>query len=254
MIMTKVSLFDNITLTFNNKELSLSCDKPGVPLGEDNIAWKAASIFMTEKKIQTGLHIDIKKRIPMGGGLGGGSSNAASVLMGINTLFGCPAGRDELMEMGLKLGADVPFFIFKGAAIAEGVGEKLRPVKDLPRLRVVLLNPGIEISTASIFRKLNLRLTKSAESLSINCFNFSLSRVIDNLYNDLEKVTLQSYPQVARARDILLNNGAAGVLMSGSGSTVFGLYKDDITAENALSGINKDIGSGCWFVCLVHSI
>lgn len=254
MVMTKVSLFDEITLTINNKEISLSCDNPDLPLGTENIAWKAANLFMEENKIKAGLTIDIKKRIPMGGGLGGGSSNAASVLMGLNTLFGSPASQNELMQMALKLGADVPFFIFNGAAVAEGVGEKLSPVKDLPEMRVILLMPGIEVSTAYIFRKLNLGLTKPDGNLTINCFNFELSRVIDTLCNDLEKVTLQDYPQVAEAKDMLIKNGAAGVLMSGSGSTVFGLYKDDINAEIALSGIKRDIGYRCWSACLVYSI
>jgi len=206
------------------------------------------------KKPEKGLHIDIKKRIPMGGGLGGGSSDAASVLTGMNRLLGSPANREELMQMGLKLGADVPFFIFKGPAVAEGIGEKLSPATGLPKLWLILLTPGIEISTASIFQKFNLRLTKLRESLSINCFNFNLSRVIENMHNDLEEVTLQSYPQVAEAKGILIKNGAAGALMSGSGSTVFGLYDNSVAAENALSGIKRDIGSRCWPTFLANSI
>jgi len=184
MIMCRISLFDDVTLELsNNGNVTVDCDNRAVPCGKKNIAWKAANAFKEATEIADGVQISIRKRIPMGGGLGGGSSNAASVLMGLNRLTGNPLSTEELMELGLELGADVPFFIFKKPALAEGIGEKLSPVSGLPPLWFVLVNPAIEISTASVFSSLNLRLTKPVETLNITKFNCSLSEVLAILHN-----------------------------------------------------------------------
>lgn len=255
MIMVRVSLFDEINLTLKREGISLSCSgAPLPPPGVDNIAWKAAHDFIEKKKLNTGVHIEIKKRIPIGGGLGGGSSNAAAVLKGLNKLTGNPAGTDELMKIGLKLGADVPFFIFEKPALAEGIGEILHPVSNLPKMGFLLINPGEEISTKSVFENINLRLTKRDKNLNIATFDYDLSKVVSILHNDLEDVTLKRYPEVGKVKDILASSNALGTLMSGSGSTVFGIYKDRQTAEKDALKLKGYIDSRGWSAFAVGSL
>ena len=254
MVMTRISLFDEVTLTLKAEGVSLECDNPLVPSGADNIAWKAAQELIGRKNLQTGVDIAIKKRIPMGGGLGGGSSNAAAVLMGLNELTGKRVGEEELMEMGLNLGADVPFFIFNRTALAEGVGEVLSPVDDLPGLWLILINPGIHVPTAEIFGNLNLGLTNKREEHTITRFYHKYSMVVSSLYNDLEKVTFRLYPKVREARDLLLEFGATGSLMSGSGSTVFGIYRSEEEARHYYSEMKKDVFSKGWESYLANSL
>ncbi len=254
MIMTRISLHDDITLTLKEEGISIACDNPAVPEGEENIAWRAARDFIKSKQLQTGVQIEIKKRIPLGGGLGGGSSNAAAVLLGMNELFSRVATREELMSMGLALGTDIPFFVLnKSSAFAEGIGEILTPLEDLPKLWFVLINPGIEIPTASIYKALNLRLTNCKKNLSISRFDCSLTGVNAFLHNDLEEVAFGKYPEVKKVKALFLEGGALGALMSGSGSTVFGLFKDFDTAGHFLSEMGNDIVSKGWRHYLVSS-
>ena len=248
MVMTRISLDDEVVLSLQAKGITLSCDNPAVPAGEENIAWKAAFALIEAKRLDTGVHIDIKKRIPMGGGLGGGSSNAATVLTGLNELTGGKASQQELMNIGVKLGADVPFFVFRGPAFAEGIGEKLTLITDLPELWFALINPGVHIPTGEIFANLNLGLTKNHEKLSITGFNQSLPKVISILKNDLEKVAFARHPEVKKAKQALLNSGAKGALMSGSGATVFGIYDSLNAAESAIKDIKGKPFSKTWNV------
>lgn len=254
MVMSRISLFDDITITLNNNDrITLNCDKRSVPLGKENIAWQAANLFKETTGLEKGIDIYIKKKIPMGGGLGGGSSNAATVLMGLNKLTGDSISRNNLLNMGLKLGADVPFFIFEGPALAEGIGEKLSLITDLPKLWFVLVTPAIEISTGSVFNALNLLLTKNNENLNITRFNFSILKVVEILRNDLESVTLNKYPEVRKIKETLQDCGSAGVLMSGSGATVFSLYRSEEEAKKAFGRIREEKASKDWFVFIANS-
>ena len=247
MVMAKISIYDEVSLSLKPESISLSCDNSDVPLGNENIAWKAARALIEAKKLETGVHIHIEKNIPMGGGLGGGSANAATVLKGLNSLTGDSASIDELMKIGLSLGADVPFFLFEGAvARAEGVGELLSPIDDLPELWMVLINPGVHIPTSAIFGQLNLGLTKTGKNRRIFRFNRDISKVVFSLHNDLELVTFKTYPDVEKAKGLLCKYGAAGALMSGSGSTVFGVYSDKRAAEDSMSAMQNDLAAMGW--------
>jgi len=255
MVMVGISIYDEVQIALTKEGISLSCDHPGVPLGDNNIAVRAAKLFIDETGFDGGVDIHIKKKIPMGGGLGGGSSNAASVLMALNRLTGNKVSEKRLLEIGLRLGADVPFFIFSGAALAEGVGEKLTRIEDLPDMWFLLVNPNIEVPTASIFKLLNLELIKKRENHNITGFNCSLGSVVSALHNDLEDVTLKKYPDVAAALALLKGEGSAeGVLMSGSGATVFGLYDSEASARKALTGLEKDIDCRGWAAFVAHSL
>ncbi len=214
MVMAKISIYDEVTISLKNEGISVSCDNSSVPSGSENIAWKAAKALIEAKKLDTGVHVHLNKNIPMGGGLGGGSANAATVLKGLNSLTGDSTGMDELMKIGLSLGADVPFFLFEGAAQAEGVGERLSRIDDLPEVWMVLINPGVHVPTATIFGRLNLGLTKTSKNHTIIRFNRDIFKVVSLLHNDLELVTFKVHPEVEKAKDLLCRYGAAGALMS----------------------------------------
>ncbi|MDT8318848.1 MAG: 4-(cytidine 5'-diphospho)-2-C-methyl-D-erythritol kinase [bacterium] len=247
MVMAKISIYDEVSLSLKPEGVSLSCDNSDVPSGSENIAWKAASVLIEAKRLETGVHIHIEKNIPMGGGLGGGSADAATVLKGLNSLTGDRATMGELMEIGLSLGADVPFFLFEGgAARAGGVGEVLSPIEDLPELWMVLINPGVHVQTAAIFGRLNLGLTKNTKNHKIIRFNRDICQVVSLLHNDLESVTFNIYPEVEKAKDLLYRHGAAGALMSGSGSTVFGIYSDKGAAQDSMAAIQNDLTAMGW--------
>ena len=254
MLMAKISIYDEITLTLKSEGVSLSCDSSLVPLGSENIACRAAAALIDAKGLDVGVHIRLNKKIPMGGGLGGGSSNAAAVLHGLNELTGNSASLDELMEIGLNLGADVPFFLFEGAALAEGIGERLTLVDDLPEVWMILINPEINVPTAEIFTGLNLDLTGSAEKHTIVRFNRDIDGLLSGLHNDLEDVTFKAYPEVREAKDFVCRYGALGALMSGSGSTVFGIYADKRAAELSLVAMEKDLLSRGWTSFLANTL
>jgi 4-diphosphocytidyl-2-C-methyl-D-erythritol kinase len=239
-LMCCLDLFDVIYLEFGGPRVELESDNLQIPLDETNIAHRAATLFLNKLKVTNGLSIRIDKSIPVAGGLGGGSSNAASILMGLNQHYGFPFSHGELMSMGLELGADVPFFIFQKPALASGVGEKLEAYPGVLPYHILLLNPGVEVNTAEVFGNLNLRLTKCKKiitrpSLKQSGFDASL-----HLCNDLETVTISKYPIIESLKKQLISHGALGALMSGSGPTVFGLFSDPHTAGEAGRAIGQN--------------
>ncbi len=152
MIMQRVNLCDQISLTVTGApEIVVTCNSPGAPNGSKNIAWKAANVLLDSAKSINGVTIEVTKNIPTAAGLGGGSSDAAAVLTGLNALLKIGYSDKKLMEIGCTLGADVPFFIFKKTALAEGIGEKLTILPDVPKCWILLINPGIHVSTAWVY-------------------------------------------------------------------------------------------------------
>ncbi|SEA22217.1 4-diphosphocytidyl-2-C-methyl-D-erythritol kinase [Desulfuromusa kysingii] len=233
MAMQRVDLYDTISIRVGN-ELGVRVECAGVdlPAGGENIAARAARALLDLAGIDVGVDICIDKKIPVAAGLGGGSSDAATVLLGLNEMLGCPASVAQLLALGGELGADVPFFVFGQPAWATGVGTTLEPLPVLPAVAYLLINPRITVSTADVYR--SLRLTKGGELANLP--RFSVVTKIDlqkALYNDLESVTLQQYPVIAEIKQRLLAAGALGALMSGSGSTVFGVFDDFETARRA---------------------
>ncbi len=250
MIMQRVNLCDEITLTVTNStEINVSCNSKGVPDGPGNITWKAARAMLDITGSECGVNIEIKKNIPVAAGLGGGSSDAASVLMGMNELLQCRLTEKKLMEIGCKLGADVPFFIFKKTALAEGVGEKLTPLPNIPKCWILLVNPGVHVSTAWVYR--SLQLTSRRELNKLPEFFGSIEDVVSILSNDLESVTISAFPIIADIKSRLMDLGAIGSMMSGSGPTVFGIFKSLDVAETACHEI---INGTNWFVATVETL
>lgn len=243
-LMCCVDLSDEIILDFAADHISVSCDYPGVPQNKTNLACRAAACFLSNLKKKTGLchpgiHIQIKKKIPLGAGLGGGSSNAAAVLLGLNYFFKQPFSFNELIAQGLTLGADVPFFIGRQPAIITGVGETLTTCFLQESLNLLLIYPGFSVSTAGVYKKFNLRLTKTKKKANQSDFDKQYYGIKDLLANDLEKVAFDLYPEIAEAKKALWNTGAKGVLMAGSGSSVFGLFRNADAVKKAEKNIIK---------------
>lgn len=232
-LMCCVDLFDTIMLQFGGDRIAIESSNSQIPLDDTNIAHQAATRFFKSLKITDGLTIRIEKSIPVAAGLGGGSSNAASVIAGLNRHYGSPFSRSELMSMGLGLGADVPFFLFQKPALASGIGEKLEAYQGALPFRILLVNPGIEVHTAEVYQNLNLRLTKCKKKITKPSLKQSGFDVSQHLCNDLENVTIDKYPEIGSLKTQLLKHGALGALMSGSGPTVFGLFSDPHKAERA---------------------
>jgi len=236
-LMCCVSLCDTIRLGFGTEKIEIESSHPQIPLDETNLAYKAADLFLKTLGAKEGVKITIEKSIPVAAGLGGGSSNAASVLRGLNHHFDFPFSRDQLRSLGLSLGADVPFLLFQKPALASGIGEKLEAYPGPLPNRVAIVHPGFGVSTAEVFQNLNLRLTKCKKKItkpSLKKIGYTVSL---HLCNDLEAVTVSKYPEIKLVKEQLIQQGALGALMSGSGPTVFGLFSDQQKAGQAMRTI-----------------
>ena len=250
MVMQRVDLCDNISITLNDApRIKVTCGKKGVPDGPGNIAWKAARIMLDIAGTDQGAVIEITKNIPVAAGLGGGSSDAATVLMGMNELLELRLSDRRLMEIGVRLGADVPFFIFKKTALAEGIGEELTAMPAIPKAWILLVNPGVHVSTAWVYS--TLQLTNRGELNRLPRFFATVEDLCSIFSNDLETVTIPAFPVIAEIKENLLRLGAVASMMSGSGPTVFGLFRDQDGAENARRKLSDTSG---WFVAVAETL
>jgi 4-diphosphocytidyl-2-C-methyl-D-erythritol kinase len=251
-LMQRISLYDEMTFSIIDKGITLSCPGSTLPENENNIVYRAADALLSRLPHPPGIHITINKKIPVAAGLGGGSSNAATTLLTINDLLGFHYTTEDLMKIGAKLGADVPFFIFRKTAWAFGIGDRLQAAENIPPLWFILINPGFEISTKMIYDDFNLRLTKQAVKYKCPKFN-SVDDLISGIHNDLEKVTLVLHPILQHLKNLLLKNGAHGAFMSGSGSTVAGIFGEEKEAAKAQESL-ANIGEKEWSVYRACSI
>ena len=251
-LLSRVGLFDTVVLTFDQPSISVDCSHPRVPKDRTNLAHRAASLFFDALSTRDGVAILIDKVIPVAAGLGGGSSNAAAVLMGLNQHYGSPFSDRELMAIALKVGADVPFFLFGHVAVARGIGDDLEAYDNLPPFCVVLVCPKLEVSTAWVYRNLDLGLTNRDKDFKIRLFNKDFSSVKGFLFNDLEQVTIGKFPEIKTVKKTLLDVGAEAALMSGSGPSVFGLFKDTRQAKKAIRSMTRLGRGGSWKTFLVE--
>ncbi len=245
-LMVPISLGDDVEISRaggSPRSVTVRADSPEVPPGEENTVHRAAQAFYERTGRGDPVAVSIRKRIPVGAGLGGGSTDAAATLRGMNDLLGTGLTIEDLLAPAVSVGADVPFFIRGEAARVRGIGERLSPAGPLPRLWMVVLFPDFPVSTAWVYRNLRFKLTKS--SRNNNLFgNLNTPReVAQVMVNDLEKVTIGRYPAIARLKRRLDEEGAIGSLMSGSGSSVFGIFADKTGAERAFAGFEgeKDV-------------
>lgn len=244
MIMHQVDLCDLVTVAIeeSSDNISLSCTDHFLPVDEQNIAYRAAAIMKNKFHLKCGFKIHIEKNIPVAAGLAGGSSNAAAVITAINEICNLSRPREELMQIGFELGADVPFCIHGGCAIARGLGEELEAIKGLEHTFLVLVKPNFGVSTKEIFQNLNLDLIEMhplTNEMSMAVSSGNRAEVCRLLCNVLEIVTFERYPKVRELKEFIKQYGAEGVLMSGSGPTVFGIYKSYDKAKLAAKKIKK---------------
>lgn len=234
-VMQKLDLADTVTLhRIKRPGIKLSC--PGSDLPEDgsNLVWKAAEVFLQETGLasECGVSIVLEKKIPIAAGLGGGSSDAASVLTGLNHLFQTEISEETLLRLGKSLGADVPFFVVPYPAVhATGIGDKMTPQETLANCSLLLVNPGFSVSTAWAYKNFTLTRADKDSKLSDSRKNGNVDGQFCSLFNDLEAVTIEQYPEVEDIKRLMLDNGASGALMSGSGPTVFGIFPDQAGCE-----------------------
>ena len=252
-IFQMVSLYDDVELELLSSGIKLECDTPGVPTDDTNLVCKAALLLRQSYQVEgKGVSIRLKKKIPFGAGLGGGSGNAAGVLMGLNRLWDLNIEREKLLKLAAELGSDVPFFLTSPCALGMGRGEQLKVLKPCAKFQVLLVFPGFPVATSWVYQNLKLKLTKRENNISILRKNLSLSDITSlgsRLYNDLEPVVIQRFPEVQVVKDELGAWGALGVLLSGSGSTVFGIFDDPEKARVACAGLN-----GTWERVIVETI
>ena len=250
-LMQRVNVQDRLEITVSSgAEITACCPQLNLPPGVENIAVRAARLFLSYIKEECSVAVRIDKKIPAAAGMGGGSSNAASVLLALNDMLGVNLSQSELISIGVKIGADVPFFLYdQSAAWATGVGERLQPWSGLPPVTFVLVNPGIEVSTAWVFKTLGL--TCSRPIAKIPRFPVRTSGLVRLLHNDLEIVTCQRHPVITAIKERLLAGGAAGALMSGSGPTVFGVFDDQDQAGKVAKVLSTETD---WWVQVVNPL
>ena len=237
-VLCLIDLHDTLRIEFDTPKTHIVCSHPDVPENESNLAAKAARQFFDAANYRDHVSICIDKKIPVGAGLGGGSSNAAAVLCALNQRYNTPLSRQTLLDLGGQIGADVPFFIYGRPALATGIGDRITPFDQVPEIPVVLIYPGKPVSTADVYRKLNFGLTKTKKiNTQITFRHIREKDIVHILYNDLETPAFAINPEIADAKTVLLDQGADGALMSGSGSAVFGLYPNLERAHTACKNI-----------------
>lgn len=240
MVMQSISVFDIVTIRRINEGIELSTNLPYLPIDSRNLAYRAAEEFFSYTGIKSGVRIDISKRIPVGAGLAGGSSNASATLKGLNRLFDAHLSLKQLCSIGVKLGADVPFCILGGTRLAEGIGEKLSPLPRLPHCSIVLVKPAFSISTKSVYEKIDSckNIVHPNTDLVIKgLYEKNLSMITRGMGNVLEEVSVSEHPVIKKVKEELMSLGAISAQMSGSGPTVFGIFETTDGARRAKSAL-----------------
>lgn len=253
-LMLPIDVCDELEFSwYDQPEVLISCDNPNVPCDHKNILWKAYDIYRARTGWpDSGVKVVLKKNIPIGAGLGGGSSNGAAMLKFLNSTNPSPCSLEELLDIGSNVGADVPFFIMSLPAVAEGIGEKLTVVENLPDYPLLLIKPPFEVSTALVYK--SLRLTEEKAFISIKALLEDPWRLRNVLRNDLEAVTVALHPEIERVKEWLMKEGALGAAMSGSGPTVFGVFGSEEEAKEVLFKGRDKWGDSYWMrVCRVLS-
>lgn len=250
MVMQSIYLYDNVTIEKTEEPgIQLVSNLYYLPVDEKNIAYKAAKILMDEFQITSGVKIILDKHIPVAAGMAGGSSNAAAVLVGMNRLFALNLSQQELMDRGVKLGADVPYCVMRGTVLAEGIGEILTPLDPMPKCFVLIAKPAIGVSTKVVYEKLDSKEIEEhpdIDGILEGLKEQDLRKIAQSMGNVLERVTVDDYPIIEDIKKVMMEAGALNSMMSGSGPTVFGIFDDKKTAKEAQrkmrnSGLTKQI-------------
>ena len=243
MIMQNIDLYDEISIEKQKEGITITCNKNYVPTDSRNLAYKAASLFKETYNIEDGVHIDIVKNIPVSAGLAGGSTDAAAVLKLMNKIFEVNVSDEELMDIGLKLGADIPYCINGGTALCEGIGEKITTLQPFKDKILVLVKPSFGVSTKEVYKSFNLDRVKvhpKTESLIEAMEQDNLYYVANNMKNLLENVTLRKHNILIKIKEDMNRYGAVGSMMSGSGPSVFAFFDDMLKAQRCYEKMKED--------------
>lgn len=243
MIMQTIHLYDRLDIRkMKEPGIQIQSNLSFLPVNENNLIYKAGKLLMDEFGITEGVSVKLDKRIPVAAGMAGGSTDAAAMLWGMNRLFSLKLSLEELMKRGVTIGADVPYCLMRGTALAEGIGEKLSPLPPMMKVPILIAKPQISVSTKFVYS--NLRLDKDMVHPDIDqCIEDirrgSLTDLCAHMGNVLESVTIPAYPVIREIKEHMMENGAVGAMMSGSGPTVFGLFSDEKTAKKAYYAMRK---------------
>lgn len=243
MIMQTIQLYDRLDIKRTQEPgIQIQTNLSFLPVNENNLIYKAAKLLMDEFSITDGVSVKLDKRIPVAAGMAGGSTDAAAMLIGVNRLFSLGLTKRELMERGVQIGADVPYCIMRGTALAEGIGEALGPLPPMVKCPVLIAKPSISVSTKFVYQ--NLKLDDTTIHLDIDRLiddikAKNLHDIAAHMGNVLETVTIPNYPVIDEIKKHMLSNGAVGAMMSGSGPTVFGLFDDEDTAKKAYKAMRS---------------
>ena len=239
MIMQTVGIYDRIDLIYKETPgITVETNLYYLPDNENNLVYKAAKLLMDEFHVQKGVHIRLRKYIPVAAGMAGGSSDAAAVLFGVNKMFSLGLTTEQLMDRGVKIGADVPYCVMRGTALSEGIGEILTPLPVPPQCQVLIAKPGISVSTKVVYESLDAMELKPEDHPDIDGMLAAIDRkniheIAGKFGNVLELVTAGKYPVIGEIEQVMKEKGAVNAMMSGSGPTVFGLFTNPQAAQNA---------------------
>ena len=242
MVMQTIHLYDRLDIVKNQSgQITMETNLAFLPTNENNLVYKAAKLLCDEFGIKDGIHVNLQKRIPVAAGMAGGSTDAAAVLYGVNKIFDLGLTTQQLMERGVKIGADVPYCIMRGTALAEGIGEKLTQLPPMVKCPILIAKPAINVSTKFVYENLKLDTVTHPDMKQLveDIKEKDLHNIAAHMGNVLESVTIPAYPIIADIKEHMMNHGAVGAMMSGSGPTVFGLFEDEKTAETAYEAIRK---------------
>ena len=243
MIMQTIHLYDRLDIKRTKESgIQIQTNLPFLPVNENNLIYKAAKLLMDEFSITDGVSVKLDKRIPVAAGMAGGSTDAAAMLFGMNRLFSLGLTKRQLMERGVQIGADVPYCIMRGTALAEGIGEELSPLAPMVKCPVLIAKPSISVSTKFVYQNLKLDDTTVHPDIDLLIEDIKAKNLHDiaaHMGNVLETVTIPNYPVIDEIKKHMLSNGAVGAMMSGSGPTVFGLFDDEDTAKKAYKAMRS---------------
>lgn len=243
MIMQNIYLYDRLDIKRTQEPgIQIQTNLSFLPVNENNLIYKAAKLLMDEFSITDGVSVKLDKRIPVAAGMAGGSTDAAAMLIGVNRLFSLGLTKRQLMERGVQIGADVPYCIMRGTALAEGIGEELSPLPPMVKCPVLIAKPSISVSTKFVYQNLKLDDTTihpDIDRLIDDIKAKNLHDIAAHMGNVLETVTIPNYPVIDEIKKHMLSNGAVGAMMSGSGPTVFGLFDDEDTAKKAYKAMRS---------------
>ena len=243
MIMQTIRMYDQLDMRKSVEPgIHLTTNKKYIPVDENNLVWRAAKLMMDTCGIMEGVSIHLHKVIPVAAGMAGGSSDAAATLVGMNRLFHCGLSKEKLMELGVQIGADVPYCVLRGTALAEGIGEKLTVLPPMPDCWILIGKPGISVSTKYVYTTLDLNtdtVHPDIDGMKKALGDGNLYGITERMGNVLQDVTIPAYPEVERIKEQMKTLGAVNAMMSGSGPTVFGIFDNEEKAQEACQKLRE---------------